>query len=195
MTNPSVILCVEADCRAERNGLVGQGGPRTAAEPELDERFEALYLDAWLRLYRYTWLLLRHREDAEDVAAETIRRAYASWKRGRGPRGEPLAWLFLIARRLVVDSHRKSPIRWLPISPDDEAVEPRSSIDEMEAAVWFDQLRSCLTPRQHEAVLLRYLFDFSDEQIGQLMGLSRAGVRTNVSRALAALRARPEVFS
>ena len=64
----------------------------------------------------------------------------------------------------------------------------------MEAALWFDQLRDCMTARQHEALVLRFLFDLTDEQTGRIMGLSPAGVRTNVSRGVAALRKRPEVL-
>jgi DNA-directed RNA polymerase specialized sigma24 family protein len=51
-----------------------------------------------------------------------------------------------------------------------------------------------MSARQHEAVVLRYLFDFSDAQIGRIMGLSSAAVRTQVSRGVAALRKRPEVL-
>jgi DNA-directed RNA polymerase specialized sigma24 family protein len=51
-----------------------------------------------------------------------------------------------------------------------------------------------LSRRQHEAIVLRFLFDFDDVAIGRIMGLSPAGVRTNVSRGVAALRKRPEVF-
>jgi len=42
--------------------------------------------------------------------------------------------------------------------------------------------------------VLRYHFDLPDDDIGRLMGLSPAGVRTLASRALAALRRQPEVM-
>jgi DNA-directed RNA polymerase specialized sigma24 family protein len=51
-----------------------------------------------------------------------------------------------------------------------------------------------MSARQHEAIVLRFLFDLDDEQIARIMGLSQAGVRTNVSRGVAALRKRPEVL-
>jgi len=174
---------------------VGEAAPVSTRELTLNAGFEELYVDAWPRLYRYVWLFVRNHEDAEDVAAEAVRRALGAWQRGRGPRGDPMAWLFLIARRLVIDRHRRSPIRWLPLSSVDRTFDGSNSLGDSEAAVWFDQLRSNLSPRQHEALLLRYLFDLSDEQIGHLMGLSAAGVRTNLSRAVAALRAHPEVLS
>jgi RNA polymerase sigma factor (sigma-70 family) len=156
--------------------------------------FEAMYVAAWPRLCRYAWVLVRHHEDAEDVAAETVRRAYGAWLAGRGPVGDPLPWLFLIARRIVIDRNKRPVLGWLSLS---RAGDPPASTDSLggaEAAAWFDQLRDCLSRRQHEAIVLRFLFDFSDIQIGRIMGLSPAGVRTNVSRGVAALRKRPEVL-
>jgi DNA-directed RNA polymerase specialized sigma24 family protein len=47
--------------------------------------FEAAYSATWQRVYRYAWVLTRHREDAEDVASETYRRAYSAWNDGRRP--------------------------------------------------------------------------------------------------------------
>ena len=41
-------------------------------------------------------------------------------------------------------------------------------------------------------VFLRYQRDLSDEEIGEILGLSASGVRTLVSRALAALRQHPD---
>ncbi len=169
---------------------------------DADAAFEAVYVDAWPRLCRYAWVLVRHHEDAEDVAAETVRRAYAAWRSGRGPAGDPIPWLFLIARRIVIDRNKRRVLAWRSLSragdPTTDAATAAfaaaDSLDGVEAAVWFDQLRKCMSPRQHEAVVLRFLFDLGDAQIGRIMGLSPAGVRTNVARGVAALRKRPEVL-
>jgi RNA polymerase sigma factor (sigma-70 family) len=161
---------------------------------ESDAAFEQIYLAAWPRLCRYAWVLVRHHEDAEDVAAEAVRRAYAAWRAGRGPAADPIPWLFLIARRVVIDRNRRRVLPWCRLSRAGDPPAPADSLGRVEAAVWFDQLRDCLSPRQHEAIVLRFLFDMGDDQIGRIMGLSPAGVRTNVSRGVAALRKRPEVL-
>ena len=45
-------------------------------ENEFDRtELQAIYYRTWPDVFRYAWLLLRHREDAEDVAAEAFRRA------------------------------------------------------------------------------------------------------------------------
>ncbi len=168
-----------------------RGATRTLSSPVA---FEAMYAAAWPRLCRYAWVLVRHHEDAEDVAAETVRRAYGAWLAGRGPVGDPLPWLFLIARRIVLDRNKRRVLPWLSLSTAGDPPASNDSLGGAEAAAWFDHLRDCMSRRQHEAVVLRFLFDFSDVQIGRIMGLSPAAVRTHVSRGVAALRKRPEVL-
>ena len=46
--------------------------------------FQGIYYRTWPEVFRYAFTLLRHREDAEDVAAEAYRRALESWTRGVG---------------------------------------------------------------------------------------------------------------
>ena len=53
---------------------MGEAAPVSTRELTLNAGFEELYVDAWPRLYRYVWLFVRNHEDAEDVAAEAVRR-------------------------------------------------------------------------------------------------------------------------
>ncbi len=83
-----------------------------------------------------------------------------------------------------------SAVRWLAQTGDTYA--SADSLRRVEAAVRFERLRRHLSRRQYEAIVLRFMFDLADEQIGQVMGLWRAAVRTDISGAVAALRKRPE---
>jgi DNA-directed RNA polymerase specialized sigma24 family protein len=47
--------------------------------------FQRVYYRTWPDVFRYALTLLRHREDAEDLAAEAFRWALESWDSGRGP--------------------------------------------------------------------------------------------------------------
>ncbi|HEY5486525.1 MAG TPA: sigma-70 family RNA polymerase sigma factor [Candidatus Limnocylindrales bacterium] len=159
-----------------------------------DREFEMLYAAAWSPVYRYSLTLVRDLDDAADVAAETFRRAFVAWRAGKGAVAEPLPWLFLTARRIVVDRERRNRlVRWLPLTnaAADAADNPLSRT---ELWLWFRQLCEALPDRQREALVLRYGFDMSDEDIGRLIGVSPAGVHTLVSRALSRLRAQPEIF-
>jgi RNA polymerase sigma-70 factor (ECF subfamily) len=159
--------------------------------------FEQVYLQAWPDVFRYALLLCRHRQEAEDIAADTFRRAFESWVGGRGPSGDVMPWLFVIARRIVIDRHRRSRlIGWLPL---EHAAEPSDAGDEAafqnsEVWIWFEQLCRVLPAKQREALILRFQFDFSDSEASKVMGTSVGNARTLVSRGLATLRLRAEVM-
>ena len=170
----------------------------TDDELRLDRReFQRIYHHTWADVFRYAFVMLGHREDAEDVASEAFRRALESWDVGRGPEGEPLPWLLLTTRRIVIDRHRrKRLIGWLPL---EHAAEPEDRDEEAafrrsELWIWFEQLCRVLPEQQREALFLRFQFDLSDAEAGKVMGTSPGNVRTLVSRGLATLRQRPEVM-
>jgi RNA polymerase sigma factor (sigma-70 family) len=162
-----------------------------------DEAFEALYRQRYRDVYRYALLMLRRPDDAEEVAAEAFQRAYAAWSSGRGPGGQPLPWLLLIARRLVIDrSRRRRLISWLPLGGVNAAHEPSANGDtsRTEFWLWFERFASELPERQREVLILRYQRDLDDEAIGEILGLSASGVRSLVARACEGLRRNPEIW-
>lgn len=177
--------------------------PDGAATRDLDakpaESFEAVYRDHYRDVYRYVLLSLRRRSDADDVVADTFDRAFAAWRSGHGPAGRALPWLLVIARRIVVDRWRRERlIRLLPFATGRPAHDPPDATDEGQRAefwMWLEQLSRALPDRQRDVVFLRYQRDLTDEEIGEILGLSASGVRTLVSRALAALRRHPDLWS
>jgi RNA polymerase sigma-70 factor (ECF subfamily) len=176
---------------------------RPAPDPRLveaaAESFEAVYRDHYGDVYRYVLLSLRRRDEADDVVSDTFDRAFTAWRSGHGPAGRALPWLLVIARRIVVDRWRRDRlIRWLPFATGRGSREPADRDDvggRAEFWLWLDQLAKALPDRQREVVFLRYQRDLNDEEIGEILGLSASGVRSLVSRALAALRAHPELLS
>jgi len=167
--------------------------------PAPADTFEAIYRDHYRDVYRYVLLSLRRRDDADDVVADTFDRAFSAWRSGHGPAGRALPWLLLIARRLMVDRWRRDRlIRWLPFAAGRSAPDAVAASDERgrsEFWIWLESLAVALPARQREVVFLRYQRDLSDEEIGEILGISASGVRTLVSRALAALRKHPELWS
>jgi RNA polymerase sigma factor (sigma-70 family) len=158
------------------------------------DSFESIYGSSWNAVFRYCLALTRSVDDAEDDVAETFHRAYRSWVSGARPAGAHLAWLFLIARRIVIDRARRRRLASLlrlraavPAMADD-------AICRSEVWLWFEQLCLALPDRQREVLVLRYHFDLPDDEIGRLMRLSPAGVRTLAARALVAIRRQPEVL-
>jgi len=168
-----------------------------ARAAEIDEAFAAVYRERYRDVYRYALLMLRRPEEAEDVSAEAFGRAYSAWRSGRGPAGEPLPWLLLITRRIVIDkARRRRRLSWLPLGLLNPAHEPSadSGTGRTEFWLWFDRFARELSPRQREVLILRYRRDLDDDQIGEILGISPSAVRSLVARACAALRRNPEIW-
>jgi RNA polymerase sigma-70 factor (ECF subfamily) len=161
------------------------------------DQFQTVYHRTWPDVFSFAFVLTKSREEAEDLASDTYRRALEALGEGRGPRGEVLPWLLTICRRLAIDRHRRRRlIAWLPLEaatdPDDARQE--AAFRSSEVWIWFEQLCRVLPPDQREALFLRFRFDLCDEDAAAVMGTSAGNVRTRVSRGLATLRARPEVM-
>jgi RNA polymerase sigma factor (sigma-70 family) len=122
---------------------------------------------------------------AEDVFQETMLSALRAYDQVRDP-ASLQSWLFSIAARKAIDSHRDR-----ASSPEPVADVEQSAIAEeiavVDDAIW-DHVRE-LPAKQGVAVTLRYLGDLSHREIAQVMRTSEAAARRNVFEGLKRLRA------
>jgi RNA polymerase sigma-70 factor, ECF subfamily len=72
---------------------------------ELDAEFERLLIDSSTLAFRVAYGVLRHREDAEDVAQDAFIKAHRHFKRMRS-RESFRAWLVRTTWRLAIDRQR-----------------------------------------------------------------------------------------
>jgi RNA polymerase sigma-70 factor (ECF subfamily) len=138
------------------------------------------------RVYAYLAYRVGPGPDAEDLTSECFERALRYRHRYDARRGEPLAWLIGIARRLLADHHSRG--RHEELDLDAEA----AGEDMSEAAVRRLSVQSAITqlpPRDRELVALRYGADLTARQIGALIGMSTHGVEVALGRAEERLRA------
>jgi RNA polymerase sigma factor (sigma-70 family) len=172
--------------------------------------FEDVYRAHVRDVARHVILLTRGLDDADEIVAETFARAFAAWRSGHGPAGRALPWLLVIARRIATDRwRRRRLIAWLPLPGSmaqgsvwrrraaslAEPGKPDPEAHDIEFWLWLDALTRALPARQRDVILLRYQRDLTDEEIGEILGLSASGVRTAASRAVSALRQHPELWS
>ena len=142
--------------------------------------FERFYLE-----YRGDVLrLLRKRlgaERAEDAFQETFLRALRAY--GRLDHGEHLrAWVLTIAHNVALDTLRRT-------RPTEELGDG-SSTDERPAYAELADLTDGLGPKERAAVVLRYGYDLSYEQIATALGSSPEAARQATSTGVRRLRRR-----
>ena len=139
-------------------------------------------------LARLCWLLTLDHDDAADVAQETLTRAW----RDRDAlilHPEPAAWLRRVALNLCFDRSRRRSAR--------RRRGHLVAVDEHQAPapVELDLHRAIarLSPRQRQAVVLRYWHDLDVAACADAMGVSTGSVKQHLSRAQTALADAPEL--
>ncbi|MFP4166518.1 MAG: RNA polymerase sigma factor [Opitutales bacterium] len=141
-------------------------------------------------LIHFFYRSLGNRPDAEDLAQETFLELYRSARRYQA-RGTFQAFLFTLARRRLIDLHRKRSRRPLQlIDPTDPfSSEPVVSYDtspEIQEA-FYTALEN-LPEKQRSAILLRQQQELSYEEIAEALHASISAVKTWIHRARQELR-------
>jgi RNA polymerase sigma-70 factor (ECF subfamily) len=145
-------------------------------------------------LFRFVYSQTLDRMDAEDITAEVFMRAWHSISRYRERGFSFSAYLFRIARNVLIDMRRKrKPLSFVSDDevvnlPDVDNLEPSALVatkmQHNELVKILDQLRE----DYRTVLVLRFLNELSPEETSQVMGKSVGAVRVLQHRALAALR-------
>ena len=142
--------------------------------------FERFYAELRDEVFGYLVRLLG-RTAAEDAFQETILRAlraYGKLEHGRHLR----AWVFTIATRVAVDEHRRARPAAEPV--DVPVTDSRPTYAELE------HLTDELPPTERAAVVLRYGYDLSYDDIGAALGSSADAARQAATAGVRRLRRR-----
>jgi RNA polymerase sigma-70 factor (ECF subfamily) len=158
------------------------------------------------RIFHYTWLMCGHREDAEEVAQDTLFKVFESFDRLREPeRVRP--WVFRIARNACLMKRRKSvfaPARELSLDdllPEfggagahrkieiaDWSLLPDRLLLQAEMKQVLDRAIAALPANYRSVILLRDMEELSTLETAQILDLSEDVVKTRLHRARLAVR-------
>jgi RNA polymerase sigma-70 factor (sigma-E family) len=149
--------------------------------------------ESWLvarepALQRLAHLLTGDEHTARDLVQTTLAKLYLAWDRL-----DDREHLDGYARKVLVNEHRSAWRRpWrraeqLTETPPEVPV-ASSEYDGQRDAVW--AFVQSLPPRQRAVIVLRYYEDLTEAEIADVLGISPGTVKSQASRALAALRAR-----
>jgi RNA polymerase sigma-70 factor, ECF subfamily len=144
-----------------------------SADQDLEQEFEARLLESSTLAFRVAYGVLRHREDAEDVAQEAFAKAYRSFRQLRD-RDRFRAWLVRMTWRLAID-RRRSDRRRLA-REEHVAVDPVIDVDVADA--------------RERSALLWNAIDGLSEKLRVVIVL--AGIQGHDIREVAALLELPE---
>lgn len=136
-------------------------------------------------LYRYGYVLTGNAEDAADLTQEALMRLGDAWSRIR-KKDDPEGYVRTTMARLHVSRWRRlRRERLVAAVPEVSYTDDRLDGD---VGLW-KELEG-LPPKQRAVLVLRYYEDLSDQEIAELLGVSRGTVRSQAARALDKLRIR-----
>jgi RNA polymerase sigma-70 factor (ECF subfamily) len=157
------------------------------------EAWSAVYEEYFPKVYRYISLRVSNRTEAEDLTEQAFLKALESIDSFRW-RGVPFpAWLFRIARNLVIDYWRTDKSKkYLPLDESlvDDDVDPGAIAERNLDIKQVLQAMGQLTQSQREVIELRFAGGLSVAEVSKVMGKSKGAVKVMQHSALVALRKR-----
>ena len=160
------------------------------------------------KIFQYSWLMCGHREDAEEVAQETLLKVFESGDQLREPE-KIRSWVFRIAKNACLMKRRKSvfaPARELSLDEfmpskhqDGEQVRieiadwsalPDGKALQSEMRELLEKVIQELPEAYRSVILLRDMEELSTQETAQILDVSEDAVKTRLHRARLAIRQR-----
>lgn len=140
-------------------------------------------------LFRYAMRLLGDVTLAEDCVAETFARFLRSLQKRRGPRDHLQAYLYRIAHNWIVDRYRnhEQAVALSEAIPCDCAALEETTVGHMRQHKIRMAIHS-LSPDQQQVITLKYMEDWSNEEVAQVLHKPLGAVKSIQHRALVNLK-------
>jgi RNA polymerase sigma-70 factor (ECF subfamily) len=174
-----------------------------AGDPEAFDHFVDHFR---AKIYHYSWLMCGHREDAEEVAQETLLKVFESAEQLREP-DKVKSWVFRIAKNACLMKRRKSifaPPRELSLDELMPTKRQDGNQVQIEIADWSSlpdgkalqsEMKGLLEKAIRElpeiyrsVILLRDMEELSTQEAAQILDVSDDVVKTRLHRARLAIR-------
>jgi RNA polymerase sigma-70 factor (ECF subfamily) len=150
-----------------------------------------LYQEHAAVLWRYAVRLTGDKARAEDVVQETLLRAWRHPEVTDESERSARAWLFTVARNLIIDERRSARYRSESGTPDMEQVADHAGPDEVETALDRMLLGEALgqLSEDHRAVIRRaYYQGWTTAQIATDLQIAEGTVKSRMHYGMRALR-------
>jgi RNA polymerase sigma-70 factor (ECF subfamily) len=160
----------------------------TQAQQGNVEAFSQLVETYQKPVYNLCYRMLNNAGDAEDAAQETFMRAYKSMKRYDNAR--PFAtWLLSIAAHYCIDNLRKRRMTIISMEEmpqldlPDNGPTPEGLLGKKEEKNNIRELLDNIGVVDRAAVIMYYWYEYSYEEIAEVLSLSQSAVKSRLHRA------------
>jgi RNA polymerase sigma-70 factor (ECF subfamily) len=156
------------------------------------KKFSQIYNQCIDKIYRFVFLKVNSQEIAEDLTSETFFRGWKTFKNQEREINNPPAFLYQIARNLVVDFYREKgkvqliPAEYVNIDDPSSNLEQKSLLSSDIEGV--KQALGKLKEDHQNLVIWHYLDDLSIPEIAKIVEKPEGTVRVTLHRALKSLK-------
>lgn len=139
-------------------------------------------------VFNLCYRMLGDQYEAEDAAQEAFFRAYKSLNRYDSKRAFS-TWLLSIAAHYCIDQLRKRRMKFVSLDDhphreiSDPSPNPEGALGSREDQQEVRALLEMLSPTDRAAVVMRYWYDFSYDEISNALNISISAVKSRLHRA------------
>ena len=157
-----------------------------AAIGELYDRYHEL-------VFRYIWSRVSDFQLAEDLTGDVFTRMVINLPKYHPTRAPFLAWLYRIARNLVIDNYRKTASReQLSLEQvQNISTEENGPAQMVENQIIIEQIQVALQelkPFKQDVLILRFIMGLSLQEVASILGKTIGSIKVTQHRALNELR-------
>jgi RNA polymerase sigma-70 factor (ECF subfamily) len=148
--------------------------------------FGLLYDRYQPQIYRFIYLKVSHREEAEDLCHQVFLTAWQNIGNYRH-KGFPFStWLYSIAKNKIIDHYRENKFS---ISIEDARVEDRKNRSEeiLEKKINLENVRKAikkLADKEQDIIIMRFVEEFSIKETAKILEKSEISIRVTQNRAI-----------
>ncbi|MEE9216742.1 MAG: RNA polymerase sigma factor [Anaerolineales bacterium] len=159
----------------------------TAAADGDDDAFTEIVEQYQKPVYNLCYRLLQDRGDAEDASQEAFMKAYRGLKK-YDPQRPFMSWMLAIAYNQCIDQLRRRRITWVGLEAlfdrsDQQSPSAEVAVDARGEAEGVQKALSVLNTKDRAAVVLRYWYDYSYDEIAEMLSLTNSAVKSRLHRA------------
>lgn len=157
-----------------------------------NQAFGQLYDQYVTRIYRFVFLKVTNRHDAEDLTHQIFLQAWQNIQSFQF-RGFPLSsWLYKIAMNAVIDFYRtRKNEESIELIAEDAFAETPEFAKNIDQALELQTVKFALAklePDQQNVLVMKFIDELSNKEIAEIFGKSEGAVRVIQHRALKQLK-------
>lgn len=148
--------------------------------------FEQVYEEQFSYIYNLVYMMLPHKESAEDIVSEVFIKAMENYDRFDEEKASVKTWLATIAKNMVTDRYRSN-ARKQGVSIDEAVEIPTEDSYEMfddDINQEVSMILKQLSPQERELLTMRYFMEMKNGDIAEKLGIAPKTVSERLRRLL-----------